>query len=200
METIRTSPLRQGRRSPWTSNRRLVGRHLALASPGKQQSESGAMIAAEPLRGGALSWSGGGASPARRPARCGTRTAWPHRRVGVQERVDWLRRPRTGSPTCVRASDCRPGRERVPWMSRSSAPSASPRSCLPDCERGHDPRWVPSRLCCISGSRRADSNSAPQRRESWSARSETALNPSYPLGSRTADATAQAIFRGPGPN
>ena len=53
--------------------------------------------------------------------------------------MDWFRRLRTGSPTCVRASQCRPGRERVPWMCSSSAPSASPLSCLPDCELGHDP-------------------------------------------------------------
>ena len=54
--------------------------------------------------------------------------------------MDWFRRLRTGSPTCVRASQCRPaGRERVPLMSSSGAPSASPLSCSPDCELGHDP-------------------------------------------------------------
>jgi hypothetical protein len=40
----------------------------------------------------------------------------------------------------VRASVPVPaGRERVPWMCSSSAPSASPLSRLPDCELGHDP-------------------------------------------------------------
>jgi hypothetical protein len=48
--------------------------------------------------------------------------------------------------------------------------------------------------------RRADSNSAPQRPESWSVRFETARNPSVDAGSRTPDRTAQAIFRVPGLN
>jgi hypothetical protein len=52
---MRAFPAASEKRPLRTSNRRLVGRHLALASPGKQQSESGAIIAAELLRGDALS-------------------------------------------------------------------------------------------------------------------------------------------------
>ena len=80
--------------------------------------------------------------------------AWPHRRVGVE---DWLPRLRTGSPTCVRASQCRPGRERVPWMSSRSArplrhspacPTASSDTTLVDCHlgcAGSADRGVPTR-------------------------------------------------------
>ena len=109
------APLISGRSPPagssWplgTRNRRLVGRQPRARFAGEQQSESGAIVAAELLRRDALSLSGCGGSRARRPARCTTRAAWPHRRVGVQERMEWFRRLRTGSPTCVRASQCRP--------------------------------------------------------------------------------------------
>jgi hypothetical protein len=100
----------------------------------------------------------------------------------------------------VRASDPAPAGSRVPWMSSSRAPSASRLSCLPDCELGHDPVECDLGGAGFGGSRRADSNSAPQRWESWSVRFETARNLTVHEGSGTADQNAQAIFRGLGPN
>ena len=101
---------------------------------------------------------------------------------------------------CERPS-VRLGRERVPWVSSSSAPSALPLFCSPR-TASSDPTPLGAISAAVLHRRiaacRLELGTTTTGIVVGSIRD--GAKPPYPLGSRAADATAQAIFRGPGPN